>query len=723
MVSLPASEDGFWGPVKLSGLLVQALLRLNFHTPTPIQAAAIPLTLNAKGKCDVVGAAETGSGKTLAFCLPVLDTLIRDWPTRAMQRVPFALIISPTRELTMQITSVLKEVCTKLREVTNGALRIEIVSVVGGMSEHKQRRQLSGQGKPAHIIVATPGRLCEMIQDEEIVAFQDLSRMRFLVVDEADRIVEEGHFPELQRVFSRIRDHEEIACRGEVPSQVYAKRREGTTFDEGDDEVDAREHKRQKKKTKDKKQPVKLAFDKMPTQEEMERYRKMAQELGKTTLTTTDLGIDDDEDGEDGENDDGDEIHFDPMPTEEEIAEARRNTPAVPYDEEEDEEHVQTHEGAGAEELEEDDTPRLPPSLPLLRQTLLYSATALKVQLQTDRASQKKEKKIKGLTGENIRNLPHHMQQLLSTVSTEKQRNVKVVDVTGVGLASTAATTSAATTASNTNTNSSSSKVSLPKGLSQLQVMVPAEDKDVAAYSYLLNQSGRTLLFVNSIKTARRVDGLLRALGLNCRTIHAQLQQKQRLKALESFQASPIGVLVATDVAARGLDIPKINVVMHYDVARSPQVYVHRSGRTARANTEGTSISLVAPEDLVHHEAICRMLGVTALKSFVIDIAEMGVLRERVKLAKNIFTQSFVASQKDKEASWLNQTASEAGLDLDDYMIEEEGTKEKQQQQSKKSKKKIERARTELKAMLDKPVALSRQGLGARSKGFVVFAK
>jgi ATP-dependent RNA helicase DDX24/MAK5 len=74
------------------------------------------------------------------------------------------------------------------------------------------------------------------------------------------------------------------------------------------------------------------------------------------------------------------------------------------------------------------------------------------------------------------------------------------------------------------------------------------------------------LVFVNSIKSARRLDGLLRALGINCRTIHAQLQQKQRLKALESFQASPISVLVATDVAARGLDIPKINFVLHYDI-------------------------------------------------------------------------------------------------------------------------------------------------------------
>lgn len=76
----------------------------------------------------------------------------------------------------------------------------------------------------------------------------------------------------------------------------------------------------------------------------------------------------------------------------------------------------------------------------------------------------------------------------------------------------------------------------LPKGLNQLESRVPTEEKDVLAYYYLLKHPGRSLLFVNSIKSARRVDGLLRALGLNCRTIHAQLQQRQRMRALEAFR-------------------------------------------------------------------------------------------------------------------------------------------------------------------------------------------
>lgn len=74
---------------------------------------------------------------------------------------------------------------------------IEIVSIVGGMSEQKQRRQLAGKGKPVHIVVATPGRLCEMFEDPENVSFQDMSKLRFLVVDEADRIMEDGHYAEV----------------------------------------------------------------------------------------------------------------------------------------------------------------------------------------------------------------------------------------------------------------------------------------------------------------------------------------------------------------------------------------------------------------------------------------------------------------------------------------------------------------------------------------------
>lgn len=210
------------------------------------------------------------------------------------------------------------------------------------------------------------------------------------------------------------------------------------------------------------------------------------------------------------------------------------------------------------------------------------------------------------------------------------------------------------------------------------------------------------MIFVNSIKTARRLDGLLRALQFHCRTIHADLPQRTRIKALETFQSSPRGILVATDVAARGLDIPKISSVIHYDIARSPQVYIHRSGRTARANNSGKTISLVTPEDTAHHTAIVEYLtgkketiratkdsytsgikttgsgsgnsgsaAASPIQPFKIQLSVMPMLRERVRIAKKIFTQNFILSQNTKEKNWITENAEKAGITLDDYMLQE----------------------------------------------------
>jgi len=150
------------------------------------------------------------------------------------------------------------------------------------------------------------------------------------------------------------------------------------------------------------------------------------------------------------------------------------------------------------------------------------------------------------------------------------------------------------------------------------------------------------------------------------------------MRALESFRSSPIAVLVATDVAARGLDIPKITTVLHYDVARSTQVYTHRSGRTARAGQSGTSVSFVSPEDADFHDIICKAQQTKYLPAFKIDPTALPILKQRVTLAKKIFTLSFVAGSQVKEKNWLLQTAKDADLALDEYLRAEEGLGEEE---------------------------------------------
>jgi ATP-dependent RNA helicase DDX24/MAK5 len=187
---------------------------------------------------------------------------------------------------------------------------------------------------------------------------------------------------------------------------------------------------------------------------------------------------------------------------------------------------------------------------------------------------------------------------------------------------------------------------------------------------------------------------------------------------LEAFKESPVGILVATDVAARGLDVERISSVIHYDIARSAQVYIHRSGRTARANQSGSSVSLVSPEDSFHHTTICQAIGLMpSMTQYAVESGAISILRERVTLAKKIFTESFVQSQTRKDDAWFEQQSNAADLLGDDFQIS--GSRG-DSNIAKMSKKQLDKARNNLKKMVETPVELAKDGIGSRKKGFVV---
>jgi superfamily II DNA/RNA helicase len=105
--------------------------------------------------------------------------------------------------------------------------------------------------------------------------------------------------------------------------------------------------------------------------------------------------------------------------------------------------------------------------------------------------------------------------------------------------------------------------------------------------------SGRSLIFVNTKRQADRVARDLYDLGVNAKAIHGDLRQEVRERALRRFSEGTLSVLVATDVAARGLDIDELDIVVHYDPAPDHKTYLHRSGRTARAGATGLAVTLV----------------------------------------------------------------------------------------------------------------------------------
>ena len=160
----------------LHELIHKALEACGYTEPTPIQAKAIPLILAGK---DVVACAQTGTGKTAAFVLPALNYLAGQEPMRK----PRVLILTPTRELATQIT--------KASDTYGKFLRYNIVSLVGGMSYDPQIRDLK---RGADIIVATPGRLIDHMENKRV----DLSSVDILILDEADRMLDMGFIDDVE---------------------------------------------------------------------------------------------------------------------------------------------------------------------------------------------------------------------------------------------------------------------------------------------------------------------------------------------------------------------------------------------------------------------------------------------------------------------------------------------------------------------------------------------
>jgi ATP-dependent RNA helicase RhlE len=171
------NQTGFAG-LGISPGLLKRLAALGFTKPTPIQQKAIPV---ATGDEDVVGIAQTGSGKTLAFSIPMLMRI------SAKKRI--GLVLLPTRELAVQVEEALKQLA--------GPAGLRVALIIGGVGDGPQIRKL--RAKP-HVIVATPGRLIDLVENRKV----NLSIVGSLVLDEADRMLDMGFAPQLKRIISEI---------------------------------------------------------------------------------------------------------------------------------------------------------------------------------------------------------------------------------------------------------------------------------------------------------------------------------------------------------------------------------------------------------------------------------------------------------------------------------------------------------------------------------------
>ena len=154
------------------------------------------------------------------------------------------------------------------------------------------------------------------------------------------------------------------------------------------------------------------------------------------------------------------------------------------------------------------------------------------------------------------------------------------------------------------------SKYQTVSTLLQSLVVIPHIHKDTYLV-YLLNEfAGRSaIVFTRTVNETQRLALLLRALGFGAIPLHGQLSQSSRLGALNKFRSGSRNLLIATDVASRGLDIPNVDVVINYDLPGDDKTYIHRVGRTARAGRSGHAISLTTQYDFEVWQRIEKSLG------------------------------------------------------------------------------------------------------------------
>ena len=190
----------------------------------------------------------------------------------------------------------------------------------------------------------------------------------------------------------------------------------------------------------------------------------------------------------------------------------------------------------------------------------------------------------------------------------------------------------------------------MTKTLVQQYLLVPAKYKD-CYLAYILDEfkGQSSIVFTATCNNALRTTLMLRNLGFQAVCLHGKLTQPKRLGALNKFKSGQRNILIATDVASRGLDIPNVDLVINFDIPGNGKDYVHRVGRTARAGRAGRSVAFVTQYDVEPYQRLEALIGQKLPKvyisiitySFIINLkmGEQKKTLKRYKLQSKLFFQ------------------------------------------------------------------------------------
>jgi superfamily II DNA/RNA helicase len=598
--------------------LCQTTTSLGYKRPSIVQSSCIPGILQGK---DVMACAETGSGKTATFVLPMLQILAQD-PYGI-----FGVILTPTRELALQIAEQISAL--------GASLQVTTALVIGGMNMIQQSLQLS---RRPHFVIATPGRLRAHLEGADP---PNISRARFLVLDEADRLLALGFASELAVILRHINPRRQTLLFSATLTNTLEELqslalRDGATL----------------------------------------RHNSTIQQIGNEG---------------DGKS---------------EVQQSHQHGRQLPA--------TLTQQYVV-----------VPAKLKLCFLVLLLSKFFAPSSSPTDSASDAPgmKKKLKESGGGVV----PEVLTLSEAIASKKARD-------------------------DPRYRSHYNKSNQPYDAGKLHIPRPQHQKgqsqshfngnNFAAIEQILKKnkstsssssgnSGRLsqiIIFVESCSRCHELSLTIQELlrqahrrgfaledssqsELCCVALHGMLTQSQRLQSLQAFRDVTARILIATDVASRGLDLQAVDLVISYDLPRVAADYVHRAGRTARAGRRGTSTTFVTPHDIALLQAIetaCETrlvaredLQLTDTQPLLLPVSkavqtiQLAILSSDFQEKEERFKERKREQKKKEQRKFGSAEDASMGVDRDDLVAKESPEEETlrsmastKQTQEKKMKKK-----------------------------------
>ncbi|PRP75082.1 hypothetical protein PROFUN_03918 [Planoprotostelium fungivorum] len=211
--------------------------------------------------------------------------------------------------------------------------------------------------------------------------------------------------------------------------------------------------------------------------------------------------------------------------------------------------------------------------------------------------------------------------------------------------------------------------------LVQNYLLIPAKYKDCYLVYILTESAGNsTMIFADTRRDVQRLSYVLKNLGFSAIPLHGQMDQTERYAALTRFTSGNVSIIIATDVASRGLDIPKVDLVINYDIPNNAKDYIHRVGRTARGDKSGRAIAMVTQYDVELYQRIESLIE-KQLEAYAMEEEDALILLERVTEA-----QRYAAVQM-REAESVKKDAEEMDDDEEDADLLEGVKKRKMKRQ------------------------------------------